>query len=207
MTKHLIYILICLLVPAAFAQEVTVTTATVSTTASAFQVIDDARATNEDADLMYIQATVARNEAAIEAAKTILKTSFDADVRMLAGDSLKSHDTELRTLKAWLNLHGPKVVVTTATAPSVPVMPKATVAIATKPAMAVPVIMPVSASVTVTSTKPLPASTEVTITTPRAVSQTEPLPGASLSMNPVAEPTMQLLDVPPVPVSLTPLTH
>lgn len=76
--------------------------------ASAFQVIDDVRAENEDADLAYLRATIARNEAALAAAKAVLKTSFDADIRMMAGDSMKLHDAELRTMKAWLRLHGPQ---------------------------------------------------------------------------------------------------
>ncbi len=209
MTKRLIspfLLLGCLLAAPAIAQEISATRTIVSATASAFQVIDDTRAENRDEDLMYIQAAVARNEAAIEAAKAILKTSFDADVRMLAGDSLKTHDTELRTLKAWLQLHGPKAVA--APAQPAPVTPPKVVATATEPAETVPVMaMPVSPSLPDAPVKPLPAATEVTITTPRAVSDTDPLPGAHLSMNPVEEPTMQLLDVPPVPVSLTPLTQ
>ena len=75
---------------------------------SAFQVIDDVRAENGDADLTYIRATIARNQAAIDAAKSILKSSFDADIRMMAGDSMKLHDAELRIMKAWLRLHGPQ---------------------------------------------------------------------------------------------------
>lgn len=216
MTKLLIspFILLgCLLMPLVHAQEVSPSFVAVSATASAFQVIDDARAENGDADLLYIQAAVARNEAAIEAAKTILKTSYDADIRMLAGDSLKAHDTELRALKAWLNLHGPKE----AAAPVAPVAdkpimeePKASAVVAAKPAVKVQAVAPVSASLPVAPVKPLPASTEVTITAPRVTSPTEvqpPLPGANISLQPMEQPTMQLLDVPAVPVSLTPVTH
>lgn len=86
--------------------------------ASAFQVIDDVRAENEDADLAYIRTTLARNQAAIDAAKAVLKTSFDADVRMMAGDSMKLHDSELRTMKAWLRLHGPQEPLPAAVSPS-----------------------------------------------------------------------------------------
>ena len=212
MTKLLIspFVLVgCLLASLAHAQAISPSFVAVSATASAFQVIDDARAENGDADLLYIQAAVARNEAAIEAAKTILKSSFDADIRMLAGDSLKVHDTELRTLKAWLNLHGPNEVPAPVAASGTPTEPKSAVVAAIKSAAAIPATAPVSASLPVTPVKPLPASTEVTITTPRVISPTEPqppLPGANISMQPMAEPTMQLLDIPTVPVSLTPVT-
>lgn len=193
-----------LLVTAAQAQEVSSTSAPVSATASAFQVIDDVRAENGDADLLYIQTTIARNEAAIEAAKTILKSSFDADVRMLAGDSLKSHDTELRALKAWLNLYGPKDTTPVAAQP-VPAPQKPAVLAMPKPAAAVNPVAPVSPSL---PAEPLPASHEVTITSPRTVSENQPpLPGSTLSMNPVKVPALPLLDVPPVPVSLTPVSQ
>ncbi|TKW61830.1 MAG: hypothetical protein DI628_04210 [Blastochloris viridis] len=216
MTKPLISSFIlagCLLMPLVHAQEVYPSFVTVSATASAFQVIDDARAENGDADLLYIQAAVARNEAAIEAAKTILKSSYDADIRMLAGDSLKAHDTELRAHKAWLNLHGPKeVAAPVAPVANKPLMeePKAPTVVAAKPAVKVQAVAPVSASLPVAPVKPLPASTEVTITTPRMTSPTmtqPPLPGAHISLQPMEEPTMQLLDVPAVPVSLTPVSH
>jgi len=75
--------------------------------AGAFDVIDAVRAENGDADLAYVRAAMARNEAAIAAAKAVLKTSYDAEVRMMAGDSMKLHDTELRIWQNWMSLYGP----------------------------------------------------------------------------------------------------
>lgn len=191
--------------------------------ASAFQVIDDARAENVDADLTFVRQGIARNEAAIEAAKAVLKTSFDADIRMLAGDSLKLHNTELRSLKAWLDLHGPKGVPTT-TPPVARVAPAAAVAgvsSTTQPAVtpaATPVLAPAAAASTVASPSVPMAEPAAVETTPAAIppaqpspsipatpSPTEPaLPGAHLTMEPPAQPTLQLLDVPTVPTGLIP---
>ena len=81
--------------------------ATAVVPAGAFEIIDAVRAENGDADLAYVRAAMARNEAAIAEAKAVLKTSYDAEVRMMAGDSMKLHDTELRQWQAWMRLYGP----------------------------------------------------------------------------------------------------
>ncbi len=65
-----------------------------------------AQAATPEADTALVSLMVERHEAALEQAKTLLASSSDAKVRMMASDMMKTLNADLRTLKEWLTLNG-----------------------------------------------------------------------------------------------------
>lgn len=133
-------------------------------TASPYQPADKAlqehlqKPYSGDVDADFMGRMMAQHEAGIERAKVALAQSKDAKVRLMAGDLLKSLNTELQEMKDWMSQHGMKPQAA-APAPMPLALPAATPpalsnADKMRAAATLPTPVPVSASKVVTASLP-----------------------------------------------------